>query len=322
MTQQARIVEVYIEFDLEQDLINGIMPEIIHFSERAVPHLNESHFICSCDIAYLDKHPEAINSVTRTQGSPPLVLAIYINNPSREKVLHTIKHLNSSLKNPKLSFLLYHSRILSSQKTLSHLSKEEQKKIHINYIKNARFALIGKIWHQNQILKDGNVWARIIDADFKFTRNPEQEFQHLTKTLPHSTEIILAWDSHENGQLVDFTTSLSSLTPAHKTIHYPCHMLIKAGFCAVKKGQHSLNFLSTFAFNSFSPFNAELERRIFTHYYGDQISLLFTINDMRANDPDGFNNYLKWVDISNSNLVSIQGKHNPAVHLMKSGLFS
>ena len=105
-----------------------------------------------------------------------------------------------------------------------------------------------------------------------------------------------------------------------KFIHFPSARTVKAGFSCFSPSKLSFLFLNLYRDISIGSNNFEVEpiyMRLFTYYYGDQVSIIFTLNELKNLFHAQYNNDIGWIDIYHSHIVNLSSSKNPLIYLPK-----
>ena len=125
-------------------------------------------------------------------------------------------------------------------------------------------------------------------------------------------QALFCWQSEISGR-DDFPDTLSSLCVNDKTIITSfslSHKCIKAGFTALSPCTYSRHFLWIFQAYSIGIAidKSFTNHRLFGFYYGDQISILNALREIKENPAMNHKRCTGWIDMSSSILVNLSQK--------------
>ena len=237
-----------------------------------------------------------------------------------------LSDLAASLNFRKIHFFSFYSKVLAN--TVDLLNGDDSKWDYIiNYVRSARFNLIMSIWKSlgflkyEKTIKDYATY--IIDLDF-YTKG---EFDLDIISEYGSKKFLLAWNKLKSVNK-DYPQTLSGsswirndeIPKNTKFIHFPSARTVKAGFSCFSPSKISFLFLNLYRDISIGSNNFELEpiyMRLFTYYYGDQISIIFTLNELKNLFHAQYIKDIGWIDIYQSRIVNLSSDTNPLIYLPK-----
>ena len=102
------------------------------------------------------------------------------------------------------------------------------------------------------------------------------------------------------------------------------HQVIKAGFLCISPSFTSRIFLRLFEIYSIgnSDCPSPIYHRLFSFYYGDQISLLNSIMELKNSLRNDYYTKVSWLDLEKSKIVSVNEDLNPCVFLPKGSSYN
>ena len=147
--------------------------------------------------------------------------------------------------------------------------------------------------------------AYIIDYDNYIL----EDFNSRLKKMYGDKQALFCWQSEISGR-DDFPDTLSSLCVDNNKIITSfslSHKCIKAGFTALSPCSYSRHFLWIFqAYSIGIAIDKSLtNHRLFGFYYGDQISTLNALREIKENQVMNYERSTDWIDMSSSILVNL-----------------
>lgn len=273
---------------------------------------NKNRFIiAACDFDYFENKIESLISYERSGCSIPYIVFILSERISEEEILRKkIKKIKQRFNIKKTLVELFSCEGVSKlENKIDRLSYKEYK---INYIRCARFVLAYAIWKiMNQDKAEQtllNASAYIIDYDNYIL----DDFNAHLKKIYGDKQAVFCWQSEISGR-ADFPNTLSSLSVNNNKIITSfslSHKCIKSGFTALSPCTYSRHFLWVFQAYSIgiTMDKSFTNHRLFGFYYGDQLSTLIALREIKENPALNYKISTGWIDMSSSILVSLSQK--------------
>ena len=267
--------------------------------------------IAACDFDYFESKIEALVSYECSNCSIPYIVFIFSESSSEELDLRSkIKEIKKKLGIKKTLVELF------SCEGISRLKREIEgsfyKEYQINYIRCARFVLASSVWeilgHENTEQTLLNASTYVIDYDNHIL----DDFNANLKKTYGAKKAVFCWTSGVSGR-DDFPDRLRSLSVNNDKIitgFALSHKCIKAGFTALSPCIYSRHFLTTFKAYSIG-LGIDISftnHRLFGFYYGDQLSALIALREIKENPSLEYEKSTGWIDMASSTLVSLSQK--------------
>ena len=275
--------------------------------------------ISACDIDYLRQNIECLFSYKKSNALIPYIVFVLCGNSNQEAELRSeIKKISDKVDSKKILLTLFSCDAMAQiQRGLCATSYNEYK---VNYIRCARFCLVQKIW---EIIEVSGFEKTIIQAStyiMDFDNIVNEDFNSKVKSLHGNMRAVFCWDKDFSPRQ-DFTNSLSSfLVKGDNSFHFELsHKVLKAGFVALAPSFLSRLFLALFNVYSLSPEGSLTNHRLFSFYYGDQLSIFNSLREIRDNIPILYKKYIGWIDCTNSELVNLNQSKNASIWMPKGG---
>ena len=270
---------------------------------------NKSRFIISaCDIDYFESRIESLISYEHSNCSIPYLIFVFCEDPAEEASLRLrISKIREAFNIRKSLVELFACDGIQQLK--NKVDNVFYKEYLINYIRCSRFALVGNVW---KIMGTSNIeqtisreCCYIIDYDNYILDDFNRDF----KKIYGEKNAVFCWDSEASAR-ADFPEKLSTLYRKSQkySINFSLsHASIKAGFTSLSPSYYSRLFLTLFnAYSIGSKIDDSFtNHRIFSFYYGDQLSMLTVLREIREIPEIEYKKVTGWIDISSSTLVSL-----------------
>lgn len=255
-----------------------------------------------------------LNFIMRGGGIPPLICAIYDMSNSDSRFDENYALFLSATEGKKgLVIVNFFARTLEQEFQSGELVKIElAKNLRVNYIKCARYALIELVWEITGQSKRpclmGKSRAYVMDFDVVV----RGAFDDMVSKYFSNYSCLLSYQL-KDGELkfekdLVYSRVESGVNATTVNVHY-AHKIIKAGFACFSPGQLAKLFFfyfNSYAFQSSSDvFSEPITNLLFSHYYGDQLSMLSAIREIRY----GFNNLyfdqVGWINMHKSKIANL-----------------
>ena len=274
-------------------------------------NLNQNRLIVSaCDIDYFERNIDSLVRYQRSGCVIPYVVFVLCDDPSSEDILRArIKSLKNKYNINMPLVELFSCEGISRLKL--ELDRDSYHEYQINYIRCARFVLVSEVWNAMRFNEDeytlSEKSAYIIDYDNYILA----DFNGEVKKAYGGKKAFFCWKG-EGAARDDFPESLSCFLLDKNNQYFlnlP-HKCIKAGFTALSPCSYSRLFLSLF--NSYA-IGAEIDRsltnhRLFSFYYGDQLSMLTALREIRENLRAVYEKSTGWINCSTSAIINLSQK--------------
>ena len=228
----------------------------------------------------------------------------------------------------------FYSLYFQDPSLLSKNKKYINRDLMVNYIKCARFTLVQKIWQIMECQKaktsigTSNSLIYVIDYDFIAYDN----FDLAIKDNYSECGCLLSYKIKGDGD--KFEQNFSQCSIKHPAMNSSLidislslsHKVIKAGFSCFTPSlvsRYFLLFFNSYAFqlgksnDSGSITTEQATRSLFSHYYGDQLSLLAAVRDLKCTFSETYFRDLAWINLKQSNIVNLDSSLNPIIFLPK-----
>ncbi len=293
---------------------NGLVtPSIKSLSSDFLRSKKRNSFILTtCDLTYLKENINYLESYENSASMLFLLCGVYFDVKEIdycEKILWAIKIKHKFKK--VIMFPFYCKKL--SWITNQQKDEEIQFDYIINYIKCARFNLVSQLWTATGASKlettIKNSATFIIDLDAEFHQDLILKFNEYYG----NKNMVLSWDSTLESQINKNSAFVETLNASSIKINKDSanlkvilsHTIIKAGFMCLSPSFTSKIFLELFAAYSIGTLESPIYHRLFTFYYGDQISILHSMMDLKTLIPKEYLNKIDWIDIGTSEIVSL-----------------
>ena len=201
----------------------------------------------------------------------------------------------------------------------------------VNYIKCARFSLVQKLWRltgcKESRLNIGKSNFLVYVMDYDFVAN--DNFDIAIRANYYRSSCLLSYAISGESQKFEQTLCKSSTECIDPKLNVYSvdlslsHKVIKAGFSCFSPSPVSnylFHFFNCYAFQLGAMSKEPVERFLFSHYYGDQLSLIAAVRDLRYTCEENYFNDLAWVNLKKSNIVNLDSSHTPLLYLPKGNL--
>ncbi len=304
---------------------NGsIKPKINNFPADFIRSSLGKRFVLACsDIDYLRSNIKSLISHEQSKCPLPLLIGIYLPFDElslSESYINSIKALYSFKKT--YFFIFYSERLSYVVKNLS--GNDSEWDYQINYIRCARFILLTQIWQLNCLNLTGytikGAAAYITDLD---TLTYGDYDQKVLKEFGDKS-IILSWDGNKSPNKkfpIDLLGSSWVVNSNNKLCrHQLPSRIIKAGFSCFSPSKLSTYFLEIFEDCSIGRHGLEVEplhMRLFNYYYGDQLSMIHSLHEIKSLFHLEYRDSIAWMDISKSSIANLSLEFSPDIYLLK-----
>ncbi len=298
-----------------------ISPEFINFPNTFPEGCEKNRFIlATCDYCYLKKNIDYLTDYEKSNSKLPYFCGIFFDNNHIRFSDDKLDELKNKYNLRKVILFGFSSRDLVTWLENQDYCEETIKYYQINFIRSARYILLSKIWKltncwaQGSLIKDNA--AYVMDFDTIVFADFDTEIKRVYGNHP----MLLSWDSMSSSIPDKFKISLSGTTlksPDRIKLAFP-HKVIKAGFSCFAPCELTQLFLWLFKYYSIEEnTNEPLDRRLFSFYYGDQLSLLFAYNDLKNLIDEKFFKSIDWIDLSTSSIANLKKEGNPLLFIPK-----
>ncbi len=302
----------------------SLSPEISLFPEEFLTRNSNNRFLLACsDYNYLLENIESLDTYEKSNSPLTLLCGIYFDYQDLPNAKSKLELLKEKSYN-KINFFAFYSKDLSSI-TSTINSVDISWDYIVNYIRISRFNLVMKIWDQLGISKLSSTICThatyIVDLDFFALGN----FDLRISNEYAKKRMIFSWSNNIYSN-TDFPKKLSGLslkcssTESARLVHYPSHRTIKAGFTCLSPSKLSRLFLDLFKSLSIGSQSFEREpiyMRLCTFYYGDQLAILLSLQDLKGFLAEEYDKEIGWIDIYNSSIVNLSLDSSPLLYLPK-----
>jgi len=283
--------------------------------------------LTACDIDYALRNINFIRNysdfASTHQDVPLLLCAIYdssANDQSFHHKISTLLELIGEFKRVIFFDFTAPDLYLPDYSTASRL-------ILANYIKCARYILVDHIWRLTCADKSDNAHLNsrvyVLDYDFLVRADYHSEL----KSNYNNAKSILSFcldSKNEQNFIEDFCHTFVKKNDNNEyltQIDYS-HKIIKAGFSSFSYCISSKIFLLFFQRYSIQrPSDSEpLERRLFNHYYGDQLCMSLALREMKSSCSELLRDF-EWINLNHSGLASVKAEVGSALYFPKGNEF-
>ncbi len=291
-----------------------IKPDIINLPKSFLTQKVKRFILACSDRKFLDLNIECLQAYEQSSSELPVLVGIYFDFKNLESTDVIISSLTKKYGFSKIHFFGFYSKTLSS--VINYLSDNDSTWDYtINYIRSSRYNLLLTLW---ELLGLSSLESRIsetvsyvVDLDF-FSRG---DFDAAIINKYAHKKIIMSWNGLKSANQRFPETLVGSSwkpdqpgTPRTHFTHFPSSRLIKAGFSCFSPSRFSNLFLNIFRDLSIGSFSFEKEpiyMRLCTYYYGDQLSLLLSLQEIRHLFPDEYLRDIGWIDLVKSSIVNL-----------------
>ncbi len=312
----------------ETEQTNGsIQPLIINFPQDFLQRKHKSRFILTTsDISFLISNHKYLDKHEESPSKTPILCGIYFSFDEINASKIILKQLSNKYNYKKIYFFGFYSKILSL--VLRKISGSDTKWDYtINYIRTARFNLVKPIWDLLELSEEdatiNKIATYVTDLDV-FSRG---DFDKEIIKVYGDKCMLISWNGDKSPNKYfpnnlagsgwapeQDSTSTSNCALVHST------KIIKATFSCFAPSSLSklfLNFYKDYSIGGDISNKEPIYMRLFTFYYGDQASLVFSLLDIKNLSETQYKTKIGWIDLSTSNIVNLSLKFNPLLFTPK-----
>ena len=298
--------------------INQFEPTILDSDAiKDFAYQNKQRLLLSaCDIDYLEKHFECLVTYKNSRVRIPyLVLILQERDTDTYALYKKQQNLREKLNCNKIFFGFFTCDALATIK--DELGAATYKLYRTNYIRCARFIMVRKIWKLLGINKQEKTISEACTYIMDFDNYVFGDFNHSAKIQYGAQKAIFCWDSSVSVK-ADFPISLSSFSNSPKGLKLSfSYKIIKAGFVALSPSSLTNTILQIIEFHSIGPKFSDLYHKLICFYYGDQISILNALRDIKDESSINYHKYIGWIDASSSQIACLSKNQNASIFMPK-----
>ena len=219
-----------------------------------------------------------------------------------------LQKLSNEYSGTSISFLAFESG-LTRLMDLESINGIYRKSCLINYLKCARILCALLIWASISDEQSKLPIINIADLDMECFGDYEQQIQKIM--LQKNILVSYGSDIDKYG----FPERLKNIySPGRFKEPYKT---IKAGFTSLRSTPFTRAFLDIYKFYSIGPNDEPWKRRLFMHWYGDQISLLMSLDHLKTSANQLYNQNIAMLNMDNSIIVSTNIANAPLIYMHK-----
>ena len=313
--------------------INPVEPFFSKYAQAKIRGLTDKNLILvAADVDYALEYIEFMflysKLFSKQKRMPVLVCAIFNSSRIDESFNRKYVQLCSKMDGKKgiivVDFFAFYFSNYEVHEDAACILRD----LIINYIKSARFALVPKLWQltecQNLKMSIGESEFIVYVMDYDFIAN--DNFDLAIRSKYYGSYCLLSCDISGDSQKFEQTLSKSSIerTDPNSNIFNLdlslSHKVIKAGFSCFSPSPISnyiFYFFNCYAFQFGARTTESPERFLFSHYYGDQLSLIAAVRELRYTFEKNYFKDIAWINLKKSNIVNLDSSKKTPLYLPK-----